>query len=166
MESILAAVIAISLGILNMSAGESDSSNMCRTRHGCNQYDVPSGGRHRVCRMHVFDDGWTGVEWHAGTLNSNTCPATVAHGVIEYCPGYVGMNMTLWCDFGNVSAVISKDGKDLTESATKIVNSVRKEDEGLYQCRRKDSGELLGEFNMTVRSELGYTLLLTVISYF
>ena len=154
MESILAAVIAISLGILNMSAGESDSSNNMCQRHDCNQYDAPSGGRHRVCRI---DDDRTGVEWYAGALNSDTytCPPYQAHDFIEYCPGYVGMNMTLWCDFDNVSAVISKDGVDLTESSTIIFNSVRKEDEGLYQCRRNDSGKLLGEYNMTVHSKLG-----------
>ena len=160
MESILAAIIAVSLGILNVSAGESDPSNVCRTRHDCNKYDAPLGGSHRVCRMHVFVDDWTGVEWYAGTLDSDTCPPDHGHEVIEYCPGYVGMNMTLWCDFGNMSAVISKDGVDLTGSATKIFDSVRKEDEGLYQCRQNDTGELLGEFNMTVRSKLGYIILL------
>lgn len=159
MESALAAVIAISIGILSTSAGQSDSSHLCRKQRDCNQYDVPSGGRHRVCRTPTFVDDSTGVEWYAGTLDSDPVCAGLAHESIDYCPGYVGMSMSLWCDFDNVSAVISKDGVDLTGNATKTFSSVRKGDEGLYQCRRKDSGELLGEFNMTVRSKLGYIII-------
>ena len=150
METGLAAVIVILLGLLSVS----NSRFVCQ-RGDCDRYDVPPGND-RVCRVPAYADVSTKVEWYAGTLDSgHRCPNYLAYDIKDFCPGYVGMNMNLWCDFANITSVIVKDGIPLTGGATVTFNSLRKEDEGLYQCRRNDSSEVLGEFNMTVRGKLG-----------
>lgn len=131
------------------------SSEVCQ-RRDCDRYDVPAG-KDRVCLMHnLMHSGSTGLEWYTGTLESEKCSIsgrTRSRDVSKFCPGYVGMNMSLWCDFINISSVIYKDGVPLSEGPTVTFNGLRKEDEGLYQCRRRDSGELIDEFNMTVQSK-------------
>ena len=148
MEKGLAAIIVISLNLLNASGSE----RHCQSSD-CDRYDVPPS-KNRVCTMPAYQDS-TGVEWSVGTQGS--CPRSLSSDVKDFCPGYVGMNMSLVCGFSNVTSVIFKDGRPLSGGATVTFNYLRKEDEGLYQCWRNDSGGLLGEFNMTVRSKLDQT---------
>ena len=65
------------------------------------------------------------------------------------------MGMDLWCDFDG-EAVIYKDGAPLTGGSNVTYSSLQKENEGLYQCVQSVNGsnEVVGEFNMTIRSEL------------
>ena len=130
------------------------SSEVCKRsgiRRDCDGYDAPAS-KDRVCWMRN-----TGLEWYTGTLDSKRCSIfsvkSTSRDVSTFCPGYVGMNMSLWCDFINVSSVIYKDGAPLSEGPTVTFNGLRKEDEGLYQCRIRGSLELIDEFNMTVRSK-------------
>ena len=122
----------------------------------CNLYDTPSD-KNRVCKVSdAFD--YLELEWYTGTLDDRTCHNSVtgvSQDVSEVCPGYVGMTMSLWCDFVNVTSVIYKNGMPLTGDSTVTFDRLQKKDEGLYQCRQYyDSGEVIIEFNMTVQGEL------------
>ena len=145
----IATVLIITFCLLSVGEGA-----VCR-RGDCDLYEVPSG-KDRVCRMPADSSI---VEWYVGTLESAPkCSLGGFSRVLsiwdDFCPGYVGMNMSLWCDSAVVTGpVIFKDGIPLSGNATVTFNYLRKEDEGLYQCRRNDSGEVLGEFNMTVRGK-------------
>lgn len=146
------AFIVVALHALAM-----ESTDVCQ-RRDCNLYDAPAG-KDRVCWMHnTTRSGSTGLEWYTGTLESERCRSyakSTSRDVSKFCPGYVGMNMSLWCDFinVNVASVIYKDGVPLSEGPTVTFNGLRKEDEGLYQCKRCGSQELIDEFNMTVQSK-------------
>ena len=137
------------------SVGEiASESEVCQTTRGdCGLYDAPSS-KDRVCRMHGTLGDYS-LEWYTGTLDSPRCTnsRTTSRDFLFYCPGYVGMNMSLWCDFVDVTSVIYKDGVPLTGEPTVTFNRLQKEHEGLYQCRRNDSLELIEEFNMTVQSK-------------
>ena len=150
-RNVLVAFVVVALRALAMES----SSDVCQ-RRDCDLYDAPSS-KDRVCWMHnATRSGNTELEWYTGTLESERCRSSAirtSRDVSKFCPGYVGMNMSLWCDFINVASVIYKDGVPLSEGPTVTFDGLRKEDEGLYQCRRRGSLELIAEFNMTVRSK-------------
>ena len=148
--NVLAAIIAVAL---YASVMESSSSDVCQ-RRDCDRYDVPSS-KDRVCRMYNTSD-YIGLEWYTGTLDSARCTVfgrSTSRDISRFCPGHVGMNMSLWCDFVHFTSVIYKDGVPFTNEPTVTFNRLQKEDEGLYQCRRHGSLELIAEFNMTVQSK-------------
>lgn len=123
-------------------------------RKDCDQYDAPTA-KERVCRIHSTPSG-SELEWYTGTLDGELerCMGILrARDVSKFCPGYVGMSMSLLCDFANVTAVLYKDGEPLTEEANVTFSGLQKEDEGLYQCRQRGSLDLIAEFNMTVQSK-------------
>ena len=129
-----------------------------RTRSKCDLYNYPSS-KDRVCRWRYDSDDCTAaVQWYTGTLpGGERCdelgPPTTWKDCLSFCPGYVGMRMSLWCDFnGNGTSLIYKDGRQLTGNATVTFNRLKKENEGVYQCR-SINGSLIGEFNMTVQSK-------------
>lgn len=66
------------------------------------------------------------------------------------------MNMNLTCVVTNASqTVIYKDGMPFSDGPTAtFFNGLQAEDEGLYQCRRRGSPDMIYEFNMTVQSKL------------
>ena len=133
--------------------------SVCK-RNDCDLYDVPSA-KDRVCRMNDRF-GYVELEWHTGTIDEQTCLLSVGHtsqDILKFCPGYVGMNMSLWCDFAHVTSVIYKDGLPLTGDSTVTFDRLQKEDKGLYQCRKYDTSEVIGEFNMTVQSESQLSLI-------
>ena len=133
------------------------ASEVCRRRIDCGIYDAPSS-KDRVCKIYNTTSGSIVLEWYTGTLNSSRCTASAAKLISrdfsKFCPGYVGMSMSLWCDFVNVTSVIYKNGVPLTSESTVTFNRLQKEDEGLYQCKRHGSLELIAEFNMTVQSKI------------
>ena len=140
--------------VLALQSLQASGSDVCK-RNDCDLYDVPSA-KDRVCRMNDRF-GYVELEWYTGTLDEQTCLRLgmgISQDISDFCPGYVGMNMSLWCDFVNVTSVIYKNGMPLTGDSTVTFDRLQKEDEGLYQCRQYDSSEVIGEFNMTVQSEL------------
>ena len=127
-------------------------------KEDCYTYDSPAS-KDRVCRMHnmgLFGNTVANqLEWYTGTLDSPRCTRdSRSRNFLElYCPGYVGMHMSLLCEFTNVTSVIYKDGMPLSDGPTVTFNQLQKENEGLYQCRRRGSLQVIAEFNMTVQSK-------------
>ena len=118
-------------------------------RWDCDRYESPAG-KNRVCLVH----GTGQVEWYTGTdsIGCNRDRLT-SRDFSSFCPGYVGMNMSLNCVVANAS--IYKDGVPLSDEPTvTFFNGLRAEDEGLYQCRRRGSLEVIHKFNMTVQSKI------------
>ena len=126
----------------------------------CERYEVPAK-RERVCRQYISLTGALEVEWYTGSLASQICDgSSTSMEVLTFCPGYVGMTMGLLCDFDG-ETVIYKDGAPLTGGSNVTYSSLQRENEGLYQCVQSVNGsnEVVGEFNMTVRSKLVPTIL-------
>ena len=121
-------------------------------RRDCDLYDVPSS-KDRVCNMSSSSDGE--IRWYTGTLDKQRClpqVATTSQDLIPFCPGYLGMKMSLWCNFENAT-VIYKDGVPLNGNSSVTYSSLQKQHEGLYQCRT-DNISVAGEFNLTVEGRL------------
>ena len=122
-------------------------------RRDCDLYDMPSS-KDRVCKT-VSSNEETLISWYTGTLDSQRCLSLVAitsHDLIPFCPGYLGMKMSLWCNFENAT-VIYKDGVPLNGNSSVTYSSLQKQHEGLYQCRT-DGINVAGEFNLTVEGRL------------
>ena len=148
---VLALLIATSLS--SAVQGQQRSEYTCLPSD-CDRYKVPAK-RERVCRQYISDVGTLDVQWYTGTLAYESCESSESSEVLTSCPGYVGMSMGLLCDFDG-ETVIYKDGAPLTGGSNVTYRSLQREHEGLYQCVQPVSGsnEVVGEFNMTVRSEL------------
>ena len=122
----------------------------------CDPYDSPAS-EDRICRLHAIRGGEAvQLGWRAGALEDQAqrCrnsfyPITIA----DFCPGYVGMRMSLLCDFEEEVAIY-KDGVPLTGGTHVTYSSLQRKHQGLYQCVQlvNGSNEVVGEFNMTVQS--------------
>jgi hypothetical protein len=124
------------------------SSEVCQKsgrRSDCDRYDSPAG-KDRVCM--VSDEGL--VDWYT---DAKVCrhDISVSRDLSDFCPGYVGMNMSLGCNVN--TSVIYKDGMLVSDEPAVTFNGLQAENEGLYQCRRRGSLEVIHEFNMTVQSK-------------
>ena len=137
----------------SLSSGQLRGKYTC-LRDDCGRYDVPAK-RERVCRQYISQTGELQVEWYTGSLAPPDYACTgspTSSEVLTFCPGYVGMSMGLLCDFDG-ETVIYKDGAPLTGGSNVTYSSLQWKHEGLYQCVN-GSNEVVGEFNMTVQSEL------------
>ena len=151
----LATVFIVSLGLLTLSVGQLQGGDFIdkyqRIRSACDVVDTPPS-IDRVCRLHYdSENSQVALQWYTGTLNAERCDDNDNNnGVLPFCPGYVGMRMSLWCDFSDNSTSLYKNGSRIGGSTVTFYR-LQKEDEGAYRCMR--NGSLIGEFNMTVDGE-------------
>lgn len=156
----LAAAVGLAVFSLMVTVRGEGICQRTAQRWDCDRYDSPSS-RERVCRLVVDGDGAKKVNWYTGTLEERKCwnfRYNIAQDVIDFCPGYAGMTMSLLCNFSSLS-VIYRDGHPLTGGAAVTFSNLQKEHEGRYECRDARTNETLGEYNMTVRSEFYYFML-------
>ena len=132
---------------------QSADTDTCNHPSDCDHHEVPAK-RGRTCRVYESQKGLTGVKVNAGTLDSPASNCQAVEFLYSVCPGYVGMSMSLWCDFEEEVAIY-KDGVPLTGGTNVTYSSLQREHQGLYQCVQSVNGsnEVVGEFNMTVQSE-------------
>ena len=142
--------VAVIIVVTASFAITAQSASTCNDPSDCDYHEVPPK-RGRTCRVH---ESQYEVKVNAGTLDSPASNCQAVEVLDSVCLGYVGMSMSLWCDFEEEVAIY-KDGVPLTGGTNVTYSSLQREHQGLYQCVQfvNGSNEVVSEFNMTVQSE-------------
>ncbi|XP_027894575.1 vascular cell adhesion protein 1-like [Xiphophorus couchianus] len=122
------------------------------TRTECKGWGTPAGS---TCNMDYLLPGDTGLYWcesiNGSSSSSSSIQLSVSGGSVilqsPVLPVMEGDDVTLSCraknSTHNLPAAFYKDGSFIGDETTgnKILNSVKKSDEGLYKCDVKGHGE-------------------------